>query len=260
MKKMISILFGVLAGTALMAAGLSQLSVTMSTEGPDFYADGTPVQTGETYLLVYVYSGTGGFKGIYMDGSLVDPENNRKVIESQAVAGSKCGFKAIQYPAGMYPAGGDFVIVLLDTRSDSGAVGGLVSGQAAVVTGQAADPDAAVSTLALRVAAESGDGPALTTGGLPAVRAGTPAPVISALETGGDAVQVRIRNFVPGVNYRVESTTDLAGGAWQPALNASRVNAQQNLLPGGGELGASVAKPANDAVRFFRVIVPGEVK
>ena len=129
MKKTLSLISGLLVAATMFGAEVKdQLTLAMSTPGPDTYADGSPVLVGETYLLVYVKQGA-VFGGVQTDGSLVDPLNNVIVTRGQAVEGAKCGYKAIQYPAATYPEGGSWVIVLLDTRKADGAVGGLIAAQ-----------------------------------------------------------------------------------------------------------------------------------
>jgi len=257
MKKTLSMIIGVLVCAAAFAEdGLSQLTVAMSTEGPDYYADNTPVLVGETYLLVYVAQGAGGFKGLYADGTLVDPVSNKVVTTSFAIEGAKCGFKAIQYPPEMYPSGGSFVIVVLDTRTDAGAVGGLVAGYGEAVAG-GTPASATPSPGGLRLAAEDGNGePVLTAAASALAPADTPAPVIKAIAPNGQTVQVLIGNFTGKAVYEVQSRSDLATGTWQPATGAARVQATALNLEQ-AELPAAVQVPENDQVRFFRVIVKG---
>ncbi len=95
MKKTIYMITLLLTAIAVMGAGLSQLTLSISTEGPDYYADGTSVLVGESYLLVYVKEGA-TFAGVKSDGTLVDTEGNAIVTKATAVEGAKCGFKAIQ--------------------------------------------------------------------------------------------------------------------------------------------------------------------
>lgn len=256
MKKTLSMIIGVLVGAAAFAEdGLSQLTVTMSTEGPDYYADNKPVLVGETYLLVYVAQGA-GFKGVYADGTLVDPVSNKVVTSGLAIEGAKCGFKAIQYPSDMYPSGGSFVIVVLDTRTDAGAVGGLVAGYGEAAAG-GAPSSATPSPGRLSVAAEDGNGaPALAAAAAALAPADTPAPVIKSVAPNGQTVQVRIGNFTGKAVYEVQSRPDLATGQWQPATGAARVQASALDLEQ-EELPAAVQVPENDRVRFFRVIVKG---
>ena len=259
MKKTLSMVSGLLLGASAFGAGLSQLTLSISTQGPDFYADGQQVQVGETYLLVYVKAGA-TFQGLYSDGTLVDPVNNLIATKGAAVSGAKCGFKAIQYPATLYPDGGTWVIVLLDTRTAAGAVGGLVAGHGTSTASAAASGDS-TSLNSLSVASQNGGTPALTTSTATPAPAGTPAPVITAVEpNNGTTVNVRFKNFTTKALYEVQSKTDLASGTWQPVSGGTRVQATAQNIVGEGEtaeLPAAVQVPANDKVRFFRVIVPG---
>ena len=256
MNKTLSIVSGLLLGASAFTAGAAQLTLTLSTPGPDFYADGQQVQVGETYLLVYVKAGA-VFQGLYSDGTLVDPVNNLVATKGAAVSGAKCGLKAIQYPSELYPTGGKWVVVLLDTRTAAGAVGGLVAGHGASAA-TAASKDA--TRLGELSGSQGGGAPGLTASALSLTPAGTPAPVITAVEPNGETVQVRFKNISSKALYEVQSTTDLASGKWLPAAGCTRLQATAQTVQGEGaaaELPAAVPVPANDNVRFFRVIVPG---
>lgn len=260
MKKTLSFVSILLLGATAYSADLAQLTLSISTPGPDVYADGTPVLAGETYLLVYVNQGA-AFQGVRTDGTLVDAVNNRIVTTGRAVQGSKCGFKALQYPADLYPAGGSWVLVLLDTRDASGAVGGLVAAQGAGAATAAASGSSTALQAVGGASAQSGEGTALTASAIAQAPVGTPAPVIAAVEAQGSSVNVRIKNFTDKALYEVQSTTDLAAGAWQSASGGKqRVQATAETVTAGesgAELPVAVQVPANDRVRFFRVIVPG---
>lgn len=246
MKYTLPMLSLLLAGAVAQAAGLSQLTLSLSTPGPDSYADGQLVQAGETYLLVYVAAGS-TFQGVLTDGTLVDPVNNLVATRATAVEGAKCGFKAIQYPAALYPAGGSWVIVLLDTRDAAGVVGGLVAAQGAGSSVAAASGEsAALNSLG---AAQGGVSLSATT--LSPAPADTPAPVLTAIQHQGSTVNVLIQDVTDRALYEVQSTTDLASGDWQPASGGTRLRASTAELP------VAVQVPAADKVRFFRVIVPG---
>ncbi len=253
MKKSISILTMLLLGMSAAAAGLSQLTLSISTQGPDYYADGTAVQTGEKYLLVYVSDGA-VFAGIQPDGTLVDPVGNKIVTESVAVEGSKCEFKAIQYPPSLYPAGGDFLIVLLDTRNAAGVVGGLVAQLGTSdASGAASGDSTSLSSISLAATTASG-APALVASGIAAAPAGTQKPVITSLKGAGDAVELKVGNVSAAAVYEVQSTTDLSSGAWAPVAGGARL---QLSAGGGAEVPVTLQVPQSDKVRFFRVIVPG---
>jgi hypothetical protein len=246
MKHTLPILSLLLCGSLAFGAGLSQLTLSISTPGPDTYADGQLVQVGETYLLVYVAAGS-TFKGVQTDGSLVDPVNNRVVAQSAAVEGAKCGFKAIQYPSNLYPAGGSWVLVLLDTRDASGAVGSLVAAQGAGAVKSAASGD----STSLNALSAGAGAAVLCAAAVSPAPADTPAPVLAAVKPQGSTVDIRIENVTGRALYEVQSTTDLASGDWQAAAGGKRLRATAAQLP------VEVQVPAADKVRFFRVVVPG---
>ncbi|HNX34333.1 MAG TPA: hypothetical protein PKM57_06880 [Kiritimatiellia bacterium] len=255
MKKTLSLVSGLLLAASVFGAdGLEQLTLAISTPGPDTYADGSPVLVGETYLLIYVKAGA-TFQGLYTDGTLVDPENNKIAIKAFAVEGAKCGYTPIQYPAALFPEGGSWVVVVLDTRTADGAVGGLVAGLGSGVTTGAAS----AQSTSLNAVGGAGTA-ALNASAQTLAFADVPAPEITAVRPNGGAVDVRFKNFSEKALYEVQSATDLAG-EWQTV--ATRVQATAlNVVQGanGAELPATVQVPATDTVRFFKVIVPNSAK
>ncbi len=258
-QKTLSLFIGLALAASVFGAlsdeSLSDLTLAISTEGPDSYADGTPVQVGETYLLVYVPVGE-EFLGVRTDGSLVNPATV-KVTTSLAIEGAKCGFKPIQYPATLYPAGGTWVIVLLDTRTAAGTPGGLVVAQSEAVASATSVAGGGTSVGEMRVLAEAGSGMAAKS--LTPAPADTPDPVITALEPNGASVGIRIKNFTDKASYEVQTRTDLASGTWEPAVGGKLLQAKTlGIQPGASaELPATLTVPADDTVRYFRVIVPG---
>ena len=255
MKKTISILTLLVLGISAMGAEaeLSQLTLSISTQGPDYYADNTAVQVGEKYLLVYVGKEK-TFAGLNSDGTLVDTTDNKIVTEAVAVKGAKCGFKAIQYPPTLYPAGGTFIIVLLDTRDAGGAVGGLV---AQIGTSEAEGAAAGSSTAlnSISVPATNGDDPAMIASVTAKAPAGTPAPVITSVKGAGESVELKVGNMSAAAVYEVQSKTDLSSGSWEPVSGATRLQLTAQSV--GAEVPAILQVPQNDKVRFFRVVVNG---
>lgn len=249
MKKTLFLLSGLLLGaSAFGSTDLEQLTLSISTQGPDYYADGQPLQVGETYLLVYLYQGH-TFAGLYTDRTLVDPDNNKIATEGVAITGSKCDFKPIQYPASLYPPEGSWVIVALDTRTANGAVGGLVAGLGA----SAASATGETSLNALDLASQG-------TSEQAKMLSNMPAPEITAVEPGNvvdDQRQVGIRftNVKDGALYSVESTTDLSSGDLTAAVPPVSAKAGNYVMGAGGtaELPATVGVSGSDKVRFFRV-------
>ena len=245
-------------GFSVLASSRSQLTLAITTQGPDYYADGEPVRLGETYLLVYVASGS-SFGGILSDGTLADPINNRIATRAKAVTGSRCGFKAIQYPPELYPEGGRWQIVLLDTRDAAGEVGGLVASIAAAPVVAAASGES-TALGEIRVKAATDGAPTLQAETLARAPADTPRPAIAAMQAQDGRVGLRVRNVTNKALYEVQSTENLAGGEWQPAAGGARAQlTAQNAIPGpdGVELPVEVDVPVGARVRFFRVIVPG---
>jgi hypothetical protein len=264
MNKTLLLVSGLLLGMSAYASDLAQLTLAVSTEGPDTYADGQPLQVGETYLLVYVAK-SAAFQGVYTDGSLVDPVNNKIAIKGFAVAGSKCGYTAIQYPADLYPADGSWVIVALDTRTAEGTVGGLVAGLGVSAKTAAASGNS-TSLNSLNVASKNNGVPVLETALQSTALANIPVPQITAVvpRMNSGKVDVSFKNIKDNALYQVESTTDLSSGNWTPAAvsalgqaPATRVQATRATLAvgkgGAAELPVAVEVPQNDKVRYFRV-------
>lgn len=250
MNKTICMVMAMCVAGAAAAADLATLTYSFSTPGPDAYADGTPVQVGETYLLVY--SANGAFAGIRTDGSLVDPVADKVVCSAQAVEGSRCAFTAIQYPAGEYPQGGAWFLVLLDTRDADGKIGSLVAAQGAVK--QAVGGEKTLSGLAL---GEGAGGSGLRADVSSSALANVPQPVLTGVTPQNGKADVRFGNFAEGQLYKVETTTDLGAG-WQVAKDRVAGKQAKAVLGAGGnpEIPVEVTVPANDRVRFFRVVVP----
>ena len=62
----------ILPGLAAVAVAEASTLLTVSSTGPDCYADGSPVVDGEYYALVSIDSGA-NFAGFAADGTVVDP-------------------------------------------------------------------------------------------------------------------------------------------------------------------------------------------
>lgn len=249
MKKVIS-LVAVLLMSASAYAEVSQLTFSFSTPGPDAYADGRPVLTGETYLLVYVKAGA-EFGGVRSDRTLVDPLNNTIVTEAKAIAGQKCEFTAIQYESTAF-TDGKWVVVLLDTRDGSGKVGGLWAAQGESIKQAAGNNGTALISLTAS-AAGGGDSKGIKAAGNTMPVAGDiPKPEITAVEAQGETVNVHFKNFKNGQLYEVQSTSDI--NSWPTTRNYKNRAGDPMLSARGLERKGAVIVPSNDKVRFFRVI------
>lgn len=135
MKKMLFTACILAAGLSLAALQPKGMSFTVGTAGPDCYADGSPLQIGESYALVWVASGK-TFKGFLMNGKLVDNVDN-KIIGTDAPllavscpGGARCPYTPIQIAQETLDQlpGGEYLLLALDTRTPAGGVGGLVNG------------------------------------------------------------------------------------------------------------------------------------
>ena len=75
------------AGLALASlAAVNDTLISFSTPGPDTYLDGTTVQDGECYALVWSQDGV--FEGVKADGTAVDA-NDRVVLVAPVAKGGR---------------------------------------------------------------------------------------------------------------------------------------------------------------------------
>lgn len=115
MKKTLAFLFaGLLSAVAF--AGKDNVVITFSTPGPDKYADGSLVEKGEIYALVWTPTGS-TFEGIGADGQALG--DSKVVIKAPVAVGHHCPLVQFQidqtYRASNYPDG-SWGVYLLDTR------------------------------------------------------------------------------------------------------------------------------------------------
>ena len=261
MKKALSMVIGVLVGAVAFADTGRSLLVEMATPGIDTYADGTtPVLVGETYLLVYVAKDK-EFGGLCMDGSLVDSVNNRIVVKTQTDVAGRCSLIPVQYPSDQYAEDGSWVIVVLDTRTADGTVGGLPVGAGVTLkTGLASKTSISSATLLTATSASASNGVSAlaTSNPVYADAALTPSPVITAVEPVGETVNLRFKNISDNVSYTVKSTSDLSSGQWQTV--AERIDKKTGtVLQGAGgvqELKSEFTVSGNNTVHFFKVMGP----
>jgi hypothetical protein len=254
MKQKLSILLGVaLAATAFGQDSLKHQTITVSTDGPDYYADGSLVLPGETYLLVYVDKDADQdkpFGGVLADKQLVDPTHNRIALECKAdKAGGRCGFYAVQYDAAQYAVNGSWALVLLDTRNANG-VGGLVVNQSVVTKG------VNIKTVKNAMGPEAMDvsGDVLTASVVSKVAKETPTPEIASLDPKDGKATIRIKAISAGAPYDVETTADLASDSWTVPVGGKSVQVKTHGVAGDSELEVEVDADGN--AKFFRVVMP----
>jgi hypothetical protein len=253
MKKLLFIFFSLTVAASVFGAdSLSQLTMTISTPGPDCYKDGSRVLDGETYLLVYLKTNA-AFKGVLMNGSLADPVNNVIAATARALNGG-CAFKAIQFSPNLFPSTGKWLIALLDTRKADGTAGGLVvnSGASGVVSGPSATSPTVNDLLA---SSSSGSNLTLTSTVIAASVPGTPAPVITAIYPHGASITVSFNNLANGNNYYLQEVTGLDSNT-----NTWTTTPVVNPIPcfdSAATISVDVPAPAtNQTVQFFRVVTP----
>lgn len=124
MTQFIHRICALVAGVLSLAvvAGPNDAVLMFSTKGPDCYADGTPVQEGEAYALVWSRNGF-DFAGLDMNGQAVDPVDNAVVVALPLAKTKHNG--DVHCPLTMFQidenfvashADGTFALILLDTR------------------------------------------------------------------------------------------------------------------------------------------------
>ena len=238
-------LFCAVAAMALGASAGDGFKFKFSSSG-DTYADGSGVQSGEVYALVWTTNDV-AFAGFKEDGTLVDAVGNDVMAYALARDGG-CP-TTIFIADETHGNTGFYQMYLLDTRaySDAGVAGaptGLgesgkpeaVKGFTAVVS---AKFTAAGSNLAagVRTTVDGSNGAALP--------ADVPVPVITDVKfLPSGAVQLTVENVVPYVQYTV------SGGATPSALD------QKDIATGftreSGSVKLTVANPGEN--RFFKVV------
>ena len=116
------ILAGVLGGFA----GVDNVAILFSSQGPDFYADGEPVRDGEVYALVWTPAGA-TFGGIDADGKAVPP--SVVALKAPVAKGGRCPDVLYEIDEGdakaNYP-GGTWGVCLLDTRKFKSDADGVI--------------------------------------------------------------------------------------------------------------------------------------
>ena len=189
-------------------AAVNDTLISFSTPGPDTYLDGTTVQDGECYALVW--SADGVFEGVKADGTAVDP-NDRVVLVAATAKNGRCPNMIYQIDADEAKAlaGGQYGVYLLDTRrtvngattvglnKETGALD-YVKSYAAATDGV----DATTGAIASAAAAKAVDGAA--TAAYVEV-----APPVVAIEVKAATIRLTVTGMSPVADYWVVKGTDL---------------------------------------------------
>ena len=256
--------------------------ITYEVPTTSVYADGSPVQSGERYALVFLPdNATGGF-AIAADGTEVDAANGRilKVKAANYYRG-RCLFEFQLTPdEAKACADGELAIYLLDTRvfAQNGAVSyselDAESGRPMVVNAateieEAKIVDVAVSrTQAANVATGTRDAcpyQVATATAIPA-DAAIESPVIKAMRIENGKIILTVEKTSPLISYDVTKSGALADGDGTPSLpqdgssvgtDHRAVRTHAAVAPKNGVTGEmielTVPIEANEGSAFFKV-------
>ncbi len=239
-------------------AGVNDALLTFSTTGPDCYADGTPVQVGECYALVWTRTGF-EFAGVDLNGQVVDPINNTVVVALPLAKAKRDGtvhcpmtFFQIDEAYAKAHADGTFMLILLDTRVGDGDGNLVATGELGQVNGWGfaakSQVKAVASTLAAAPVADSAV--CAKTDRTSAIPAGEdiPQPKITGIQVRDGVVKLTVTGTSPRLIYNVAS-----GG--KPGRQDNRhaaVRAVSGHARAEGEI--SMETPVVEGQSFFRVI------
>ena len=204
-----------------VAASEGDSVAIFSSLGPDAYADGTPVQAGEAYALVWVSDEVDEFAGFDINGDVVDPENSALVMahplaELKTVDGetfAHCPRTAFQIPKAFTDShkdkGGSYLLCLMDTRAadESGEL--VPTGDYKQNKGWGIVENASVRAggssvgVALNGGADEGtvaDGKSLIPAGLE-----LPQPKVVSIDVGEEYVTLKVTGTSPRLLYNANS-------------------------------------------------------
>ena len=118
-----------LLSTSVAFAGEEDRLLRFSSPGPDRYADGSIVEDGECYALVWSPAGT-DFSGFNADGTPV-VSTDRVVLAAPLAKDGKCRDAFFHIPADEYDElkGGEWAVCLVDTRMADGVPAGVQGGK-----------------------------------------------------------------------------------------------------------------------------------
>jgi len=228
MKKTIAVLFAIASAAAF--AGMNDLIVSFSTPGPDKYADGTEVQVGECYSLVYTKA----------DGS------QEIVLNYQTKVAGKCSdvvYMVDEVTAAKY-SGGTWGVYLLDTRdfTNGGVPAGLdANGQPKIQPWVKAEVVSSVASSGSFATPSVGEG--VSAGSYDLAAANVPQPTVTGIKIVGANVVVTVANTRPFVGYTLVSGSDVTEFS---APASTGVN-------GDSAADIELVTPKKDGAQFFKV-------
>ena len=250
-KKTMALLLAV----AMVATTQATVNVWFSTTGaPDTYADGTVVQDGEAYALVWARDGH-AFAGLDLYGNAVDAENNAVLAVRPLAKNGHCTktMFTIENDVDAQYADGDYQLVLLDTRAEDENGNFVAKGTSGRINGWGLAKNGCVRAMgranrpagASLLSTVNADNVVTNPTDLPK-GVEFPSPKITGIEVKGDEVILTVTGTVADLNYNVASgsTTDCAdlkGAAETPRTG----NAQKTL---------TFKVPRKEGQCFFRIV------
>lgn len=202
-----------IAGDAVRGVSMPEeaLLLTVSSAGPDRYADGKLVCDGEYYALVSVRDGV-PFAGFAADGTVSDPASSRILFMLPLAENGRCPRTSVALDPAVVSSGESLFLVLLDTRATarSGArlrVDGWGVAVSPALSSGAARPQASVATMS---ATSSGSafsevGGRLEKGSMQisSVPAGAESPRITGFRCDGDEIVLTVEDTTNVLDYNV---------------------------------------------------------
>ena len=252
------VLAGIVLIGALVAVGAVQGAnddcfACCSTEGPDCYADGTPVADGEAYALVYTQKGS-VFAGFKADGSLVDETASELVMTLPKAKGGRCE-PTLCVLAKAYASKrttGTWELVLLDTRKADRRPAGLGEDGSPVRVNAWGFTQSTVrfTESAFPVRTLAGGSSPWETGVVASkpslLPANVPQPRVTGISVAGERVSLTVADTVPYLTY------DVAGGKAPASVGTDRVAVEKR----DGAAAQEIVIEADGArSRFFKVVV-----
>ena len=235
-----------LAG-ALAFAGVDNVVVTFSTQGPDKYADGTKVCDGEVYALVWTKDGA-TFGGIDANGAAADA-NSKVLLRAPVAKDGHCPLVQFQIDEDFWTkeglANGSLAVCLLDTRRFKTDANGVIGTEVASVgLGSGLVNGYGLATDKIASSGISSASAAGTGVGTPSVApVDAQKPVIRDIKVIGENVYIYVTGTSPAMSYVALQGT-------KPGALASGGGAQYGV---GASQDMIIIRPKTGDTGFFQV-------
>jgi len=236
----LAVAFAACCGVSEDAAVLS-----IGTDGPDMYADNSPVLDGEYYALVWCAPGR-AFAGFTAKGLEVESDSARVICMAPLASGSHCPETTFVVDRAKLEgcSGGTFNLYLLDTRrwDANGAV--TLGGTNGVHGSVLVCSTTTVSDFYVKKGVES------ATFLASALPAGVGDPTITGLRVDGDAIVLTVAGTSANVNYNVAGGESVAADETSAAAEHPVVGS----AAAAGQIELRVPRSQFGDRAFFRVV------